>query len=200
MNPVVIPQFPLKKENNNQSDRVDFLAISQDRKRAFLVEIKTDLGSIVREQIDYLKRAQDRSLYCILHDLKIVAKASTSRRKYFYLLRDLSEMDLIKLPDDLESKIGKRGSGECFDKIEVLPSDNWKPEVVFVQPKEDKSRKREGFRYIYFDKFADCIEGEGKLGCLFAKIPEALADTSRREPSGKSTDLVLQRRFAKKGL
>ena len=45
MHPMVIPQFPLKKKDNNQSDKVDFLALSKDDGKAFLVEIKTDMGS-----------------------------------------------------------------------------------------------------------------------------------------------------------
>ena len=45
MHPRVIPQFPLKKTTNNQSDKVDFLTLSKDGGRAFLVEIKTDMGS-----------------------------------------------------------------------------------------------------------------------------------------------------------
>lgn len=45
MHPVVFPQFPLKKSDNNQSDKVDFLALSKDGGSAFLVEVKTDMGS-----------------------------------------------------------------------------------------------------------------------------------------------------------
>ena len=30
MHPQVIPQFPLKKSDNNQSDKVDFFALSKD--------------------------------------------------------------------------------------------------------------------------------------------------------------------------
>lgn len=45
----LIPEFPVKNPNNNQSSNVDFLALQQSQDgnpdRAFLVEIKTDMGS-----------------------------------------------------------------------------------------------------------------------------------------------------------
>ena len=58
MHPLVIPQFPLKKEENNQSYKVDFLAMSRDRSRAFLIELKTDMGSIKEEQHRYIEQSQ----------------------------------------------------------------------------------------------------------------------------------------------
>ena len=67
MHSMVIPQFPLKKSDNNQSDKVDFLALSKDGRRAFLVEIKTDMGSRREGQHEYLSRAREREwlVFCV---------------------------------------------------------------------------------------------------------------------------------------
>ena len=86
MHPGVIPQFPLKKTTNNQSDKVDFLALSKDGGKAFLVEIKTDMGSRREGQHEYLSRARERGMACILCEVKEIAMASKSRKKYFHLL------------------------------------------------------------------------------------------------------------------
>ena len=102
MHPVVIPQFPLKKRDNNQSDKVDFLALSKDGGRAFLVEIKTDMGSRREGQHEYLSRVRERGMACILSELKEIAEVSKSRKKYLHLLSALSEMGLLALPRELE--------------------------------------------------------------------------------------------------
>ena len=89
MHPMVIPQFPLKKRDNNQSDRVDFLALSKDGARVFLVEVKTDMGSRREGQHEYLRRVKERGMACILSEFKEIAMASKSRKKYLHLLSAL---------------------------------------------------------------------------------------------------------------
>ena len=46
INPTLIPEFPIKKRDSNQSINVDYFALSQDGERAFLIELKTDMKSI----------------------------------------------------------------------------------------------------------------------------------------------------------
>ena len=55
--PCIIPEFPLKKDNY-QSGKVDFFALSSDCKQPFLIELKTDMGSLRSEQFSYLKGAK----------------------------------------------------------------------------------------------------------------------------------------------
>ena len=172
MNPVVIPQFPLKKSNNNQSDRVDFLAISKNGERAFLVEIKTDLDSRREQQDAYLDKAKKKDLASLLSTFKEVAIASSSRRKYLRLISALADMELLGLSAALKEKIRDcepRGSTQLIRDIEVICPVSTKMEVLFIQPHKYEKKKHGDFHYIYFDKFADCIEGDGKLGCLFAE-------------------------------
>ena len=174
MHSQVIPQFPLKQSETNRSDKVDFLALSKDGGRAFLIELKTDMDSLRGEQNDYLNRAQKRELACILSDFKKVAGGGSvspnDRLKYFHLITALCEMGLLKVPNKLEEKIRKgrkRESKKLICDIEVLSSSTT-PKVIFVQPTRGKLDDQDGFDHIYFNKFADSIEGHGKLGCLFA--------------------------------
>ena len=164
MHPMVIPQFSLKKRNNNQSDKVDFLALSKDGGKAYLVEIKTDMGSRREGQHEYLSRARDRGLASILSELKEIAKASKSRKKYLHLLNALSEMGLLVLPRKLEEMTRDRetrGSSKLIAEIEVRLSSDTRIEVIFVQPRKAQLDGRRGFRYISFLEFAKSIESLG---------------------------------------
>ncbi len=102
IHPNVIPQFPLKKTKNNQSDKVDFLALSKDGRRDFQVEVKTDFASIGEGRHGRLARARERGMACILSEFKEIAKASWSRKKYLHLKSALSEMGLTVLQRELE--------------------------------------------------------------------------------------------------
>ncbi len=171
MHPQVIPQFPLKKEDNNRSDKVDFFALSKDIKRAFLIELKTDMGSQRKEQNEYLVRASEKGMASILSDFKNVAVASNSRRKYFHLISALSDMGVLGLPNKLEEKIRygeTRDSAKLISEIEVIPSPDTTIEVLFVQPKIDHPAKQTDFQIIPFAEFAAAVEGHGELGRLFA--------------------------------
>ena len=168
MHSQVIPQFPLRKSGNNQSDKVDFFALSKDGSQAFLVEVKTDMSSLRDEQKSYLRRAKERGLSCILREFVKIAAASQSRKKYYHLIDTLSKMGLLKLPpklDELIQTMETRGSTKLIRKIRVCHTTDSKVEVLFVQPKPCK----DDFSCISFEKFASSIENSGVLGCLLAK-------------------------------
>ena len=62
INPLIIPQFPLRqnrldptKKRTNHSNNVDFFALSECRKRAFFIELKTDMKSRRGDQDAYLE-------------------------------------------------------------------------------------------------------------------------------------------------
>ena len=90
VNPLIIPQFPLKKETDNKdtgngdknyylSNKVDFFALSECGKRAFLIELKTDINSRREGQDNYLEDALDKSMHCILLDLKEMSKSKNDK-------------------------------------------------------------------------------------------------------------------------
>ena len=172
MHPRLIPQFPLKKATNNQSDKIDFFALSKDGAKAFLIEIKTNMGSRREGQHEYLSMARERGMVCILSELKEIAEASKSRKKYLHLLSALSEMGLLALPRELKEMMlrGKtRGSTKLIAEIDVSYSSTSQTEVIFVQPRKDGTGARRGFQCISFKEFADTIESLGQLGYLLAR-------------------------------
>ena len=106
--PQIIPQFPLKHDKSNQSDKVDFFALSEDGSRGFFIELKTDVNSRRRSQDDYLTEALDKTMCNILYDYREISKSKNdkhARQKYFHMSRALSELGLFKLEDDLEDTI-----------------------------------------------------------------------------------------------
>ena len=89
VDPRVIPEFPLGQRGTKRSDKVDYFAVSRDRKHAFLVELKTDMVSFRGSQEDYLERAVERCLGALLRDIVSMAQTGNprARRKHFVSLR-----------------------------------------------------------------------------------------------------------------
>ena len=174
VDPWIIPEFPLRQIGSNRSDKADFFAVSRDREYAFLVELKTDMRSLSGRQEDYLKRAVERGLGELLHDIVSMAKAKAKnakarRRKYFHLLQDVAALQLITLPRELEERIyddGRRqGISGCIEQI-TIPAALPKIEVIHVLPKKEKAT--EGMDCICFESFAAVVEDRGELGRRFA--------------------------------
>ena len=189
MNAQMIPQFPLKKRNTNHSYKVDFLAVSKNARRGFLVEIKTDMGFRSDPQLDYLEKARQRGLACILSELKKIAKANKDkRRKYLHLLGALSKMKLMGMPTELRKMIrsGKiRHWCTRIDEIDIRVPGDSKLEVIVVQPCNDASGQRGTFRYIYFEEFADVMDSSGELGALLACYLSKWRDDPATLPAGE---------------
>lgn len=167
IDPRLIPEFPLGQGGAKRSDKADYFALSIDRKHAFLIELKTDLGSLRPSQKDYLNRAERRGLNCVLHDLRDMAKATNvqARRKYFHLLQAIADLGLMRLPPGLEDKIHGPGVYELIESIEIVP-DFPSLEVIYVLPGTPKSS--DGMDIIYFQSFADVVRPCGEIGARFA--------------------------------
>ena len=137
-----------------------------------MVEFKTDMGSRREGQHEYLSRARERGMACILSELKEIAMASKSWKKYLHLLSALSEMELLTLPIDLKEKILRmetRGSTKLIAEIDVCHFTAPQIEVIFVQPRKYQLDGQRGFRYISFPEFADSIKNFGEIGNLLAR-------------------------------
>ena len=89
----VIPEFPLHKgaigkSNNNRSVKVDFAVFAYDekqKKRVFLVELKTDIRSLNSEQLGNMQAAKRAGLRKLLFGVIEAAKAKP-QRKYAHLI------------------------------------------------------------------------------------------------------------------
>ena len=175
----LIPEFPIKKGGNNQSKNVDYFALSQDRERAFLVELKTDMESIDRkreqERICLLK---SKTVTQIIDDLRLIAKSKSvrsnkhTRGKYFHLFLELEELGLISVPrrSDLANLIPSRGMRKArYDEYidEIVVSERPSVEVVYVVPVDDEPLC--GVQHINFDYFADHVEQRDVIGGRFSE-------------------------------
>lgn len=100
---VIVPEMPLKQLERNLTDKADYALFSEDGSAAFLVELKTDSGSIRTKQDAYLLRAQTRPWRESLEELKRVVAASQKKRKYIHLLHLLERAGQLRLDPELSA-------------------------------------------------------------------------------------------------
>ena len=166
VNPRLIPEFPIRQKTTKRSDKADYFALSKNGKRAFLIELKTDIGSLRDTQKQYLATAVDRGMTQLLCDVKSMAKARKlrARRKYFHLLQAISDLGLMELPPELKDKIygDARGVYQCIDDIDISHT-VCQLEVIYVLPKANGQKD-----CIYFATFAGVVDKQGELGRRFA--------------------------------
>jgi hypothetical protein len=177
----VIPEFPIKHEDSIQSDRVDYFLLSQDRSRAFLVELKTEMESRNAKQDAYLTTGKERGLDTLLRHIPIIAAGSDKkgRRKYFHLLWELEQLGLVSLPNDLQDYAFRKRSQGITKRLEAVRSlaTDVTVDVLYVQPLNDG---REGV--IPFRAVAEYLRTLGDpLSTTFADYVE-----SWREPAASS--------------
>ena len=183
VDPTLIPEFPIKKERNNQSKNVDYFALSQDRKHAFLIELKTDMESLDRQrEQDRVGLLKDKTMTQIVGDLKAIAMSDSvrsnkqTRAKYFRLFHELNELGLIEIPnrDDLEKLIPPRQMrksryDEIYKEVKVIKRPS--VDVVYVVPICDTEHYPvlRDVRCIDFLYFANYAKKGGAIGRRFAK-------------------------------
>ena len=199
LNSTVIPELPYQKnEKGNGSPKVDFFALSEDGKCAFLIELKTDMGSLKGEQAQKLRKASERGTHEILSDLMSMANTNDKpkRQKYFHMLKALENLKLIReMPSDLEDVMYQPDSGGVFGLLKQIKikSDNLCPKIVYILPRPPTSKKEKKdvdhlkslAEIIYFQEFADAIKRQGEIGERFAKslLEWAELDPGTRPPA-----------------
>ena len=196
MHEILIPEFPLRigtlhnederkhlpsgtgrEPGTNQSYNVDYVAFAKDNSTAYLVELKTDMGSKRTKQDEYLCTSRDIGITDLVEGVMQLAKASKSKQKYVHLLHLLAELGLVSLTNELYKKSFCKvvpGWTAEIDELEIKREAFRNTEVVFVQPKpnpkssKDTSNKYR-FKYIYFDEVAAIVKTKGELGEQFAE-------------------------------
>jgi hypothetical protein len=176
----VIPEFPIKREDNNQTTKVDYFLLSKDRGAAFLVEFKTEMDSRNEVQDAYLEMARRRGLSRLLEDIPIVAAASNQKAKYVHLLHALSDLGLLALPDDLDDYAfpkARRGITGKLEAVRAIPT-GAAVEIVYLQPR----RGDEG-RVVSFDQVAAYLRTvDDRLAATLAEYVERWAEPAATEP------------------
>ena len=190
---ILIPEFPLhihticsEKERvelnlragPHQSNNVDYVAFSEDKKTVYMVELKTDINSISDTQRGYLRRARDTEFLTLVKRIKQIAPESEQKQKYVHLLHLLADPRLALVNSQGLDRVNEcsfptvtRGYKKAISNLEISSENFLKTIVVFIQPKPDKKNQandENGFDYFYFDEIADTVEGKDELGDLFA--------------------------------
>lgn len=191
----LIPEFPIKKsllgrgDTTFQSINVDYLGVSEDPTRVFLIELKTDMASIKWQQVEDLKSARSKGMTEIINGLKKIVKSNSVtsslsiRGKYLFLLFVLEEAGVVRIPnaDRLRNLVAKRqfrkadwkdkvNEIECLVNVEHI-------EIVYVLPKRcTDCRFDETICQLTFDKLA---QHAGELGSV-CEFPKEFADSLKR--------------------
>ena len=142
--PVVVPEFPVRKTDSNRSVKIDYIAVTADRRELLLIELKTDPRSIRKEQIEYLIRAANLGPAELLDGLRQVSAASKFTEKYSRLWNELQRLDLHET-----------------DSSEIPP----KCRIVLIQPaagvkpwvKEMMAAAKVAFDIVSFADFAEVV-------------------------------------------
>ena len=213
MHEILIPEFPLRigtlyddnervrlrsDPSPDQSYNVDYVAFAKNRKNdedkriAYLVELKTDMDSLRPQQDKYLCKAREKGLPALVEGVKKMSKKSNKKQKYVHLLHRLSApgIELLSIPDDTrlyEKTFGRHGVVSGWNKERKGLKVNYqicsKIKVVFVQPYESDSNKYD-FEHIYFDEVASVVERSGDLGAMFANyLRQWKKPAGSRDPS-----------------
>jgi hypothetical protein len=92
---LVVPEFPLKKDDNHQCTNVDYLLFHTTRdghERWVFLELKTAAGSIGEEQLAIYRRSVDRGMPALMRDLPLIRERTKARAEYDELALRLSAL------------------------------------------------------------------------------------------------------------
>lgn len=186
----IIPEFPLRMRSSNYSEKIDYLAVSKNRRKVLLVELKTDSKSINMNQLEHIKEAEENlNAYiegvCKLTMASYKGKDNSSAMKYTHLLNRLYGLKLIDVSmDNVINTMFKRGElwkKRCTalgnPKSLLLSSSPDVGVLVIIPNKENhkkviENEKYKNFRWIDFVDIANIVEeaeGKRELGVIFAK-------------------------------
>lgn len=137
LDPIVIPEFPLKKAFSNQSFKVDYCLVRADRRRVCFLEFKTDSASLNAPQHAYLKLAQESGFRAALDGLVQILGTTQGRRKYLHLCSALADLGFLRITDEGRARLagarhrlrnGALSVPQPTDEVEAI-------EVVYLQPR-----------------------------------------------------------------
>ena len=174
--PDIVPEFPLHlktlyPEKTHQSVKVDYVAISADRGRAFFVELKTDSASRREKQDKYLQDAVEANFTKLMKGLETIYQRTAAKKKYLHLFRILEQLDLVEI---VSAKPG------AAPKIRLTGNDPKEIEIVYIQPtvKSVPNYDKAKVTVIHLDSVADIIS-EGTSDPFLLRFAESLRNWDR---------------------
>ena len=116
----IIPECPYAKEKGtNRSPKVDFFAVSKNGCLVYLVELKTDLKSLDRGQINSLRSVLTSGVQNVLNGFREIAITTTdaqAKKKYAHIFQAIEQLRL-----------------GCGSEL--------KPKIVYLLPRPPQERK-----------------------------------------------------------
>ena len=158
--PRFVPEFPVRigaiypEKPTDKSFKIDYVTVTDNGERAFLVELKTDAASRRDSQDHYLLASKQAGMNNLLDGVLQIFRATNAKRKYACLLEELEEMSLIKLPQafkNIAQQRSLRGINKASLDIKII-SRIKQCDILYVQP------SGEGEHIISFADFAAAIE------------------------------------------
>jgi hypothetical protein len=172
----IVPEFPLKKDENRQSNKVDYVVFCE--KKLYLIELKTDSNSLDYTQRDYLKSAKDKSLFELISIIPELAIGSEQRQKYMHLLKYLKEMLWMLYKIEIKSETATSMYQKKhfitlvneFDEMkEEFDARKIDVEVVYILPKDDDLVQKSGIKHIgqivTFEKIVEWLKEDNIRFC-----------------------------------
>lgn len=151
VSPTLIPEFPLKQEETNHSNNIDYFAVSSDGTKAILIELKTDMNSFREKQLKYLRDAQTNihknvkgvRFNVLLHDLLRILGTTKHRPKYYHLLKCLAKKDLLEIPENIKKHVQNKNFRDIMtaSRGKELICKIDRCYVVFVLPRQLNSNQ-----------------------------------------------------------
>ena len=89
------------------------------------------------QRIDYLLAAQAAGLHRLLAGVLQIFRATGGKRKYFHLLAQLEQMDLLHIPGKLHEIMGRsrlQGVTSASEQVTIKAAPVT-PQIVYVQPR-----------------------------------------------------------------
>ena len=186
----VIPEFPIRygtldsrlseEASDNQSFNVDFSVWSKSHRRVFLVELKTDMGSLDKKQLCKMVEVRDHDggFGDFVCGVIQISRATSDRRKYAQLIWQLHQVDAVSVPPtfrELDMKCSQPGLGGqtgVFQSCDTTKTyRKTKAELVLVSPPIPDSKKDQvpdGICRINFRDYASIVRCTSALGSTFA--------------------------------
>jgi len=166
----VAPEFPLKKEQGNQSTNVDYLCVQteSENKKILFVELKTDSDSFDIDQLQtYVNYKNSKTWKDCIEDIGIIATSKgmkyNNRKKYFHLIKTLEKYNLLncdkesinsidliieqeKRTNDVNEKINLKGRftyqlKKLFAFSDLFKTHEYNIEIIYIAPKAIKDVK-----------------------------------------------------------
>jgi len=128
----IIPEFPFRigdfkteHKRPNKSNKIDYLGVSDYSNTIYIIELKTDSGSIRKDQISFMKSILDYSFLDIVKGIIHIYKESAKTySKYAKKHKYLIEKKLIEELNWVQKK------GNDYEPI----SKNYEKKIVFILP------------------------------------------------------------------